>query len=119
MQARADGACNVIDAHRRAGFGARRSSSVHATRQSHQTIHFCSDFEAKKARWAATLDGARVAFEVGRSAYSRNDAVTPACEKPLRREMYGLFRSPCGRFTLASWWQNGSNAPEGASFEFD
>ena len=98
---------------------ARRSSSVHATRQSHQTIHFCSDFEAKKARWAATLDGARVAFEVGRSAYSRNDAVTPACEKPLRREMYGLFRSPCGRFTLASWWQNGSNAPEGASFEFE
>ena len=93
--------------------------AIFATQGSFAPEDFCSDFEAKKARWAATLDGVRVAFEVGRSAYSRDDAVTPAREKPLRREMYGLFRSPCGRFTLAGWWQNGSNAPEGASFEFD
>ena len=46
MRARADGARDVIDAQRRAGFGARRSSSVQITRQSvamiaknHQTIH--------------------------------------------------------------------------------
>ena len=46
MRARADGARDVIDAHRRAGFGARRSSSVQITRQrvamiakNHQTIH--------------------------------------------------------------------------------
>ena len=93
--------------------------AIFATQGSFAPEDFVSDFEAKKARWAATLDGVRLSFEVGRSAYSRNDAVTPACEKPLRREMYGLFRSPCGRFTLASWWQNGSNAPEGASFEYD
>jgi len=93
--------------------------AIFATQGSYAPTDFVSDFGAEKARWAATLDGVRVAFEVGRSAYSRNDAVTPAREKPLRREMYGLFRSPCGRFTLASWWQNGSNAPEGASFEYD
>ena len=93
--------------------------AIFSTQGSFGPEDFCSDFEAKKARWAATLDGTRIAFEVGRSAYSRDDAVTPAREKPLRREMYGLFRSPCGRFTLASWWQNGSNAPEGASFEYD
>lgn len=91
---------------------------IFATQGSFAPADFVGDFKGSRARWAATLDGARVAFEVGRSAYTQVDAAPLPREKSLRREMAGLYKSPCGRFTLASWWQNGSNAPDGASFEF-
>ena len=49
-----------------------------------------------KARWAATLDGVRVAFEVGRSAYSRNSSGARPVARGAKRMRRALQIAHCG-----------------------
>lgn len=64
---------------------------------------------ARKGHFAATIDGTRFNFATGRAAYAADDAVAAPIERPVRREWSRLSASPCGRFTNAEWWYNGSN----------
>ena len=108
-QATNDIGLGVLGAHVIDGDGFCTGVALFSTQGNFAPEDFTSNWENAKFKAAATLDGARFTFEVGRAAYaSAADGATPR-ERPRAREWSALLKSPCGRFTYSAWWNNGSN----------
>ena len=49
--------------------------------------------------------------------WTLTDEAPALVDKPRLREWSRLAASPCGRFTCAEWWRNGSNARDSLDLE--
>ena len=83
---------------------------VLATQGGREHEALLNDIEASTAPFCFAIDDQRIAFERGVDELSE-DKVVEAQDKPKKREWRQFLKSPCGRFSVTSWWRDGSNYP--------